>query len=64
MTQSEQIEELYENLIAQQAEISALKALMFKANPALAGEHQRLTDRLRDDLLRARRDQPERQQSS
>jgi hypothetical protein len=64
MTQAEQIEELYANLIAQQAEISALKVLMFKANPALAEAHQQLTDRLRDDLLRAHREQPERRQVS
>lgn len=51
----ERVDELDEMLIPIQAEISALKRLMFEANPQLAAQHQALTDRLREQFLEARR---------
>jgi hypothetical protein len=50
MTANEQ--ELYELVISLQAEISALKEMMLRANHDLAAEHQRKTDELREILLR------------
>jgi hypothetical protein len=67
MAPDEQISEIYDTLLALQAEISALKTLMFQTNPALAAEHQRLADRYRQDFLRSRpqaQDERERQESS
>jgi len=50
-------EELYDLVLSLQAEISALKSLMFEVNPGLAAEHQKLADEIRGTLLRARREQ-------
>jgi hypothetical protein len=54
------IETLHGLVLALQAEISALKQMMFRADPNLALEHQRLTDKIRADLLRGRADQKKR----
>jgi hypothetical protein len=51
MTSNER--ELYEVVIALQAEISALKELMFQASPELAASHQQKTNRIREQLLEA-----------
>lgn len=60
MTDNER--ELYELAIALQAEISALKQMMFEANPNLSAVHQAKANQLRNQLLRDweqnRRDDP------
>ncbi len=55
MTNEERIEQHDEMIISLQAEISALKKMMFEANPGLAEQHQALTDELRRQFLEARR---------
>lgn len=50
-----QTEELYELIFSLQAEISALKQMMFEANPQMAAHHQSLTDEILGQLLAARR---------
>ena len=50
------VNELYELILGVQAEMSALKKLMFDANPELAEKHQSLTNSIRADLLRAWRE--------
>jgi hypothetical protein len=45
--------ELYEMIFSLQAEISALKTMMYEANPLMAARHQTLTERIRKQLLSA-----------
>ena len=45
--------EVYELILGLQAEISALKIMMFEANPLMAARHQTLTDDIRQQLLSA-----------
>lgn len=52
--------DLWEAVLGLQAEVSAFKDLMFKANPDLAKEHQKLAESHRKIFLRAwtKRQQP------
>lgn len=49
-------EELMELIITLQADISALEQMMLEANPEMAAQHRALTEKFRNDFLKARRD--------
>ena len=55
----DQTEELYELVIALQAEISAFKELFLKPSPKLDKKYQELAKKHRAVLLRARKSQNE-----
>lgn len=50
------IKQLYEMVASLQAEVSALRQLIFESNPALAKAHQDLTNTLRQQMLAALRE--------
>ncbi|MDR3719076.1 MAG: hypothetical protein P4K98_09755 [Bryobacteraceae bacterium] len=45
-----------ELIITLQADISALEQMMLEANPEMAAQHRALTEKFRNDFLKARRD--------